>query len=85
MICDLINFGIPLTVTSNVRQTTRRFWIGPEVRRLTHVIMLISARRRSFFVDNRKWTLRKSLLRIAFKLRPGSGNGLVTVMNALSH
>src|SRR5207302_2896639 len=44
MVCNLVNLRIALAVTTNVGQAIGRFWIGPEVRRLGHVIVLISTR-----------------------------------------
>src|SRR5205807_10096156 len=84
MIGDLINLRIALAVTTNVGQAVRRFWIGPEVRRLGHVIMLISTRRRHRLVDNREWAFRKRLLRLALQLGPGGGESFVAVMKTLS-
>src|SRR5438093_12993565 len=84
MIRDPIYLRIPLTVTTNVGQAIRGFGIRPEVRRLAQVIVLVAAGRRCRLVNDREWTFRKRLLRLALQPRPGGGEILVAVANPLS-
>ena len=81
MIGDLVNFRVALAVATNIRQAVRRFWIGPEIRRLAHVVMLVSAWRYCFFIDDRKRAGRKCFLCFPLEFDPSRRELLVIVFD----
>lgn len=49
MICDLIDLWIAFAVASNIWETVFFARIGPEIRGLAHIVLLIAARQSNGF------------------------------------
>src|SRR5260370_41556445 len=84
MMGGLVDSRLAFAVGAKVRRAVGRFWVGPEVRCLAHVIVFVSARRRSLFVNNGRGPGRKHLLRFALELRPCRRQILIAGLNPLS-
>ena len=52
MVVDLVDLWIALAIATNVRTTVGLAGVGPEIRRLAHVIMLITTGRHLVLVGN---------------------------------
>src|ERR1051325_346627 len=81
MIGNLVDLGIAFAVAANVGQAVLFVWIGPEVRSLAHIIVLVSARRRYGLIHNRKGSSGERFIGIALQLFPRWPDGLFTFID----
>src|SRR5581483_2654187 len=69
-VSNLSDLRIAFPVATNVRETVGLRGVWPEVRRLAHVVMHVTARWRHSFVDDRKRTFMQGFVGIALQFCP---------------
>jgi hypothetical protein len=84
MVGDLIDLRIAFAVVTNIRKTICLARIRPEVWRLTHVVMLVTAGRSDALVEHCKWTCGQRLLRVRLEPSPGRGDPCVILPNSVT-